>query len=52
MADAFDLEKHKPAPELHRCVCCMDERTPIGVHAAGSGMLLSDADFAKYIAQG
>jgi hypothetical protein len=29
----------------------MDERTPCGAHAAGSGMLLSDKDFAEYVRQ-
>ena len=48
LPDAFDLEKHKPAENVHRCVCCMDERTPYGVHSAGSGILLSDKDFDKY----
>ena len=46
--DAFDLEKHKPSEENHKCLCCMDERTPYGVHSAGSGALLSDEDFDKY----
>ena len=48
LGDAFDLEKHKPVDNLHKCVCCMDERTPYGVHSAGSGILLSDADFDQY----
>lgn len=48
LADAFDLEKHKPAENIHRCICCMDERTPYGVHSAGSGILLSDDDFERY----
>ncbi|MCX6720432.1 MAG: hypothetical protein NTW11_01355 [Candidatus Staskawiczbacteria bacterium] len=47
MADAFDLEKNKASSELHRCICCMDGRTPCGIHSAGSGMLLSDAEFNK-----
>jgi len=48
LGDAFDLEKHKPADNLHCCICCMDERTPYGVHSAGSGILLTDADFDAY----
>ena len=48
LADAFDLERHKPAEENHKCICCMDERTPFGIHSAGSGILLSDKDFEKY----
>lgn len=50
LADAFDLEKHK-AGQAQKCVCCMDERTPFGVHSAGSGILLSDDDFEKYFAE-
>ena len=48
LADAFDLEKHKALEESGRCICCMDERTPYGIHSAGSGILLSDADFERY----
>jgi len=48
LSDAFDLEKHKPAEDVHKCICCMDERTPFGVHSAGSGILLSEEDFDKY----
>ena len=48
LSNAFDLERHKPSEQSHRCVCCMDERTPFGVHAAGSGILLSEKDFDKY----
>ena len=48
LPSAFDLEKHRPVEEMHRCICCMDERTPYGVHSAGSGILLSDKDFDKY----
>jgi hypothetical protein len=51
LAKAFDLEAHKPQEQLHKCVCCMDERTNFGIHAAGSGILLSDADFEKYFAE-
>ncbi|HPT08229.1 MAG TPA: hypothetical protein PLE28_00840 [bacterium] len=49
--DAFDLEKHVPkkVSEIKKCVCCMDERTPYGIHAAGSGILLSDEEFEKYM---
>jgi len=45
---AFDLEEHKPAEGLHRCLCCMDGRTPFGVHAAGSTILLSEAQRDEY----
>jgi hypothetical protein len=48
LADAFDLNKHEPADGFCNCVCCMDERTPDGIHAAGSGILLSDKDFAEF----
>jgi len=48
LSDAFDLENHKPSENFHRCICCMDERTPYGVHSAGSGILLSDKDFDAY----
>lgn len=48
LSNAFDLEKHKPAENLHRCICCMDERIPDGIHSAGSGILLSDRDFDAY----
>jgi hypothetical protein len=51
LPDAFNLEKHKPAEDLHRCVCCMDERTSYGVHSAGSGILLADKDFDAYFAK-
>jgi hypothetical protein len=47
LVDAFDLGKHK-AGNFVKCVCCMDERTPLGIHCAGSGILLSDEDFEKY----
>jgi len=47
--DAFDLEKHRPPQEnVSRCVCCMDERTPYGIHSAGGGILLSDKDFNAF----
>ena len=23
LSDAFDLEKHKPAENIHRCICCI-----------------------------
>lgn len=51
--DAFDLEKHVPEKVLEKkkCVCCMDERTPYGIHAAGSGILLSDEEFEKYMVE-
>ena len=48
LADAFDLEKHKAQEDCHKCVCCMDGRTPCGIHAAGSGILLEDKDFDEY----
>ena len=48
LSDAFNLEKHKPAENLHRCICCMDERTPCGIHSAGSGILLSEKEFDEY----
>lgn len=48
LQDALDLESCKVAGNLNKCICCMDERTPYGVHSAGSGILLSDADFDKY----
>lgn len=48
LKSAFDLEKQKPAENLHRCICCMDERTPYGLHSAGSGILLSEKDFDEY----
>lgn len=48
LTDAFDLEKNKPSENLHRCICCMDERTPYGLHSAGSGILLSDKEFDAY----
>ena len=47
LPDAFDLEKHKPAEDLHTCICCMDERTPYGKHLAGSGILLPEDAFEK-----
>lgn len=37
---AFELKK--------KCVCCMDEGTSEGYHAAGSGILLSEEDLEKY----
>lgn len=49
LPDAFDLEKHKPAEDCNCCVCCMDGRTPFGIHSAGSGMLLSEAELDKYL---
>jgi hypothetical protein len=49
LVDAFDLSKHRAGQKLDRCICCMDERIPFGLHAAGSGMLLSEVDFAEYI---
>ncbi len=51
LSDAFDLEKHKPTENIHRCICCMDERTPYGVHSAGGGILLSEQDFDKYFTE-
>jgi hypothetical protein len=45
LKDAFDLDKHQPREGIHNCVCCMDEGTPWGIHAAGSGILLSDEEF-------
>ncbi|MDD5527527.1 MAG: hypothetical protein PHO56_00945 [Patescibacteria group bacterium] len=48
LAEAFDLKKHQ-LDDFENCVCCMDERTPYGVHSAGSGILLSEADFATYM---
>lgn len=48
LKDAFDLNKHKL--ENHsRCVCCMDEGTPEGIHSAGSGILLSEEDLETYV---
>ena len=47
LSGAFNLEQHKPQEQLHRCICCMDERTPCGKHLAGSGILLPEADFEK-----
>lgn len=49
LRDAFDLEEHKPQKDCHRCICCMDGRTPFGVHAAGSGILLPSGEFDAYI---
>jgi hypothetical protein len=48
LPDAFDLEKHKAQEDCHKCVCCMDGRTPFGIHAAGSGILLEDKAFDEY----
>ena len=48
LADAFNLEKHNASDGLCHCICCMDERTPYGVHSAGSGILLSDKEFDEY----
>lgn len=48
LLDAFDLEKHKPAENLDICICCMDGRTPFGVHSAGSGILLPKEELKKY----
>jgi len=48
LADAFDLEKHKVENFSH-AICCMDERTPCGIHAAGSGILLPPKDFETYM---
>lgn len=46
LKDAFDLAKNKFREDLpERTVYCMDEGTPWGIHAAGSGILLSDEDF-------
>ncbi|MEK7584036.1 MAG: hypothetical protein AAB490_02230, partial [Patescibacteria group bacterium] len=42
LAQAFELNK--------KCVSCMDEGTPGGVHAAGSGMLMNDAELEEYFA--
>jgi hypothetical protein len=49
--DAFDLNKHilEKSPEVKKCVCCMDERTPFGIHVAGSGILLTDEKLDEYI---
>lgn len=48
LPDAFDLERHKPEETMHRCACCMDGRTPFGIHSAGSGILLSPDEFKKF----
>ncbi|MEI7425098.1 MAG: hypothetical protein WCK10_03205 [Candidatus Staskawiczbacteria bacterium] len=48
LPDAFNLEKHKPAENINNCICCMDERTPYGLHSAGSGILLSKEAFDDY----
>lgn len=32
-----------------KCVCCMDEGTPGHKHAAGAGILMSEAEFEKYL---
>ena len=48
LPDAFDVEKHKPGEDVHNCICCMDERTPFGLHSAGSGILLSKEEFDIY----
>ena len=47
--NAFDLDQHQPSEGFNRCACCMDGRTPYGIHAAGSGMLLSDENLKKFI---
>jgi hypothetical protein len=31
-----------------KCICCMDEGTPEGMHAAGSGILLNEEQLQKY----
>jgi hypothetical protein len=49
LGDNFNLEKHQLNPESGICVCCMDERTPRGKHAAGSGMLLSDEELDDFV---
>lgn len=51
LPDAFNLEKHQASPEHTKCICCMDERTPYGIHSAGSGILLSETDFDKYFSE-
>jgi len=42
LRQAFELEK--------KCVSCMDEGTPGGTHAAGSGMLMNDVELEQYFA--
>ena len=48
ISDCFNLEKNK-FKEFKKCICCMDERTPFGIHAAGSGILLSETDFDLFM---
>lgn len=45
--DAFDLSKHRIG-KAERCICCMDEGTPWGIHSAGSGILLSPDELDLY----
>lgn len=40
LPDAFELKS--------RCICCIDEGTPEGMHAAGSGILMSEEELDKY----
>jgi len=47
LPEAFDLAKHR-LDNHSACICCMDEGTPWGVHAAGSGLLLSAEEFEDY----
>lgn len=48
ISDAFDLSKNQKNG-FERCVCCMDEGTCHGLHAAGSLILLSDEALEDYI---
>lgn len=50
LQQAFDLSLNQP-PEANVALCCMDEGTPFGIHSAGSGLLLSEKDFANFIKQ-
>lgn len=49
LSEPFDLKKHRAGDNSERCICCMDEGTPFGIHAAGSGILLSEKEFDEYV---
>lgn len=49
LSNAFDLDLHQPFEGFNRCACCMDGRTPYGIHAAGSGILLPKDKLKKFI---
>lgn len=50
LSDFFNLDKNG-FKEFKRPICCMDERTPFGIHAAGSGILLPESDFDIFMSR-